>query len=401
MTMYRFNLLVCALVFGAFTAAPEDAHAQVSGPYTNVVCEWNTGTSAYQVRIVGMPANNAVVTQDFVNDCTGDPNDLFQAVLADLNQNSTFAGQNDQLGSQQDWFCPGPDNPSLIGNILTSMTYSHTGHPQAGVIIDHTCPGQTGGGGGGTGGPPDHTYTHEVCEDGWPMTSVAHDEDSAVKMTNTGSSSSSTMNNTWNIELDGVRSMLTQVDLGSHIDHCDAAAVSAAQDYIQANVGSIDLQSDGQCPEEDLVVTITQCTDNGTDSTYGYAVDCCPPVIPADAVWGGTSNGACVASPDDIPFHYGPLSLSSFTNQLAPATSTYTDPLTVCQQAEQDARLWFDTNQPTGNPPCFQTFGAPVGSSYVPGTYYFSSCSVSPSQPGQNCASGFYVNWRQEYACAL
>lgn len=405
MTMYRFNLLLCALVFGSF-AAPDEAHAQVSGPYTNVLCVWNSGTSAYQVHVVEMPANVTTITQDFTGACSNDANDLLQAVKADLVQNTTWAGLNDQLGSHHDLFCPGPDHPTLITQLMASMSYHQSGKPQAGLVINHSCPSQTGGGtGGGTSVTPDQTYAYNMCAEGWSLVSVPHDDPFAVKMTTIGPSRASALDNTWAIELDGVRSVLSLVDLGNHVDHCDAAAASAAQDYMQANVGSLDPQDFGwdawQCPEEDLVVTVTECKDNGTDSTYGYTVDCCPPVVPADAVWGGTSHGACVATPDDVPFHYGPLSLSSFTNQLAPATYTYTDPLTVCQQAEQDALQWFDANLPQGNPPCFQTFGAPIGSNYVPGTYHFTSCTVSPSQPGQNCGSGFYVQWRQEYACAL
>lgn len=399
MNMYRFSLFICALVLGAI-AVPEEAQAQVSGPYTNVLCVWNGGTNAYQVHIVEMPANITTITQDFTGDCTNNANDLFQAVKADLAQNTTWAGFNDQLGSQQDVFCPGPDNPIMFTQLMASMSYHQSGQPQAGLVIDQLCPSNTGGGGtGGTSVAPDQTYAYEQCEEGSALISVAHDDPFAVRMTDTGPSSTSVIHNTWLVELNAAMSIATPVDLGTQIGHCDAAAADAAQDYMQANVGSLNPQDfgwdDWQCPEDDLVVTVTECKDNGADATYGYTVDCCPPPTPVGTT-ASMSHSACLY-PASTPL-FPSIGLWFSTYQPSTVLPHYHDPATVCQAMEADTRAWFDINVPStalNSLFCNMNWGANQGGTYVPGTLRFSSCTVIPG----NCYGGDEVRFWMEYAC--
>lgn len=404
--MSRHIVVALVSIFFIQSIASTQAYAQVSNPYVNVLCAWNPSVGTYEIHGYRQPGQTLhfTITDPLITTqaCTSDASDLLYWVQNDLDSNGTWHGANDLLNTTSDVFCPGPDFPTVIGSMMASMSYhTQSGAPQAGLVVNYRCPVQSGGGGGSTPSIPDFTYTADTCNTPSPQALASFDGPTAVHMTHIGPSTNN--NDTWQVGLAGVSvPTSTSVDIPSYASHCDQEALDAAHAYVEGNLTNLNPADFGvdiwSCSTDDLVVSITQCTDHGTHSTYGYELDCCESNVPPDASWVGTFHGACMSEPNMFPT---PLTLENFTYLLSPTTPVYSDPLTVCQQAETDALTWFDSNIPLGNP-CFQFLGAPVGTNYVSGTYHFDSCSVmSSASININCPSGLYVRWRQEFACAL
>ena len=385
--------------------APATTSAQVTSSYVNVLCVVDPFTSDYTVEIYRQPGSvfvGSITNTQLTNSiCTHDEQDLFNWAVNDLTTSGTMNGNDDTLGPVSDVFCPGPDNPTTIAQVMASMSFNtQTGDPQAGLVIDYYCP-TSGGGGGGTPTTPTATYDAEICEDGHVLASAAVDGPNSINMVNVGPSSTQGFD-TWEFSLLNNNSVPgAQSDLPSTVNHCDMGAADAAQDYLQANVGSLNPHDFGvdawQCPLDELVVSVTSCAAGNGFATYGYRVDCCPPQIPPNAVVAGNNFSICLY-PEGSAAANQSVSLRNPTYSMGPLAPIYNDPNTVCADMEADALAWFDANLPSGTPPCSNNWGAAAGGNYVPGTFSFVSCSVVVDQ--QQCrGDALVVRWRQEFAC--
>lgn len=402
MSRHLFIALVSILAIQSF--APAQAQAQVSSPYVNVLCLWNPGVSDYEIHVYRQPGQTLVhtITDPAITAqaCTSDPGDLLNWVKHDLidPSNGTWDGLNDMLHTQSDVFCPGPDFPTVISSLMASMSYhTQSGAPQAGLVVNYICPTTGGGTGGGTPSTPDISYSSETCDGGQTQASAWFDEATAIQMVNQGPSTSLRNHDTWQISLAGVAPpAASSAQIPSTSTHCSPEAVDAAQAYIQTNVGALNPADFGvdawSCAEEDLVVAITQCTDHGTHSTYGYRVDCCPEP-PSVTTTNFQTVHACLDGTTQSPM----MTLANATLFMSGPTPVYNDPNTVCQNAEADALAWFDANLPSGTPPCYAGWGAAAGGDYVAGSYNFRWCTVTPASA--QCGGHFRVSWSQEYQC--
>jgi len=389
-------------------AVPGIATAQVSSPYVNVHCVWVPAGSTpghYQANVYRHPSPGlvAVITDPvFVsNACTGVPSDLLDEVLDDLQNNGTFNGQADQLVSGSDVFCPGPDNPTVITSMSASLsTPSPYGPDQTSLVISYTCPGATTP--GATPYTPTATYNEPICDGGEVQAAASSIDPMAVQMTRIGPSQWLWGADSWRVELAGSMALApSNMDMLSSHGHCDPGSANTAALYLQNNIASLDPHDFGvdawACPVDELRASVTSCTDHGTHATYGYRVDCCPP--PTTTAWAINGFGACLY-PDGHALAYGSVDLAYATSFLGPAHPTYNDPLTVCADMEADAQTWFDTNVPTGNPPCTPSAQAAAGGTYVPGTFHFTTCTVTPDT-AQCGPGGFQVDWQHQLQCVL
>lgn len=399
--MTRHILVALIAILFVQNFSPTTAHAQVSTPYMNVLCAWHPFIAGnYEILVYEQPGQTLIhtITDPAITSqaCTFDEHDLLQWVQNDLTSNGTLFGTNDQFDTQIDAFCPGPDVPS-INSLMANMTFHpRHGAPQAGLVLNYKCPVTGGGGGGGTPAVPDVTYTANTCGEPSTQVTVWFDEVAAVSMLELNNTITIQNHDAWQTSLIGVAAPAPiNSFIPSSATHCDQELVDVAQAYVQDHISALNPADFGidawSCPTDDLVVAITQCTDHGTHSTYGYQIDCCPPAAPTIVTTNFTTMNACLFTNPQMPS----MTLAQPTQFLSPAAPSYNDPNTVCQDAEADALAWFDDNLPTGTPPCFMGWGAAAGGTYVTGSFNFRWCTVTPGQNGCD----FNVSWSQEYQC--
>jgi hypothetical protein len=388
----RASVLLAALLW--LLATP--TAAQVSSSWLNVSCVWDPSTSSYEVtvhRAPGLVLVHTITDPAIVSAvCTADANDMMGWIQQDLQNNGTWQPTllpsglwglgNDQLEQQTDVFCPDTTAvvwPSSIQSIAGVVMVSADGQPQAGAVVNYTCPGTAGG---GVLGPPPTQATWPVtpCADGWLLGSFDVTDPQAAQLINLGDpqGQGQTGVNQWMVGTFDQAAPAVFVQQPVVVDHCDIDAASLAQTYLQQNSASIaPAPNAARCAPADRRVYVDTCEELGDDSAYGFDLYCCPapappPPPPAGTVFGTNCYGLCMnAAP--LPG----VTVQQVTQMLGPAAPRFSDPATVCADLFAATRTWMDANLP-GQPMCGPNWG---GGNYVAGTLTMTNCGVLLNSP--------------------
>lgn len=411
-------LLRGALTLGVLGScfAAQDVNAQANPTNMNVLCVYNPSIGDYQINIYRNPGQNHVhtVSPAPTGVCTANGGDLMNWIQQDLQANGTwnvvqlpsggFGLGGDQIDTALDVFCPGPDNPSSVGGMQAHVypPTAHNPHPQAGVVLNFTCPSVPTGG-GGTVPQPSATYPVDACVDGVHEVSTTVIDDAAASMTITGPVLIGSGQNNWQISTSGGFTPVQNTALPVSVNQCDADAAAAAEAYLQGQIGTmnpVDLGVDAfSCPSDELQVYVNSCEDHGTHGTYGFEIHCCPPPDP-DPV--GTTGKNCHSVCMGPPGAGHALGVHSVTHGYGPNNPTFHNVPTVCQDLENATRTWMDTTVPGGPTQpwmCGPNWAPNQGGFYVPGTLNMTCGVQSTSDP--QCGGSPRVRVCLEYNCDM